>query len=112
MSTESETMSTDTGIVIPEPVAPMPLTPLPSPETAYTAVVPIIEVAESYGNNGNVYPDSVTGLDIGYCIQLLGAPTKKYPAGNPNTANIPYILEAMGVSSTAIGPATVAVVGA
>ena|ERR1700736_4503089 len=102
-------MSTDTGIVIPGPFAPMTRTPLPSVETAYTAIIPILQASEQYGNNGNVYRDPVSGLDIGYGIQLIG-PNGKGGALTPNATNIKYVLEAMGVAQADLASATTAVV--
>lgn len=50
----------------------MILTSLPSVESVVSAITPIIEATERYGNYGNVYPDPVSGLDIGYGVQLIG----------------------------------------
>jgi YD repeat-containing protein len=98
-------MSTNIGIVIPADFSMLTLTPLPSPETIYTASFSIILTAENYGGAGDVFPDPVSGLDIGYGLQLIGPPNHRFPNGAPNTANVPFILQAMGVPSAAIGTA-------
>jgi hypothetical protein len=68
------------------------LTPLPSGQTAVSTVTPVIEAAEGNPPQGTIYLDN--GLpDIGYGFQL-------------NQSNLPYILEAMGVSESEICAAT------
>ncbi len=104
-------MSTDPGLLIPSLLGPMTLTPLPSFETAESAISKIIAPAEGYGHSGNVYPDPVSGLDIGYGIQLIG-PNGTGGALTPNNGNVAIVLSAMGVPQQYMADAMAAVLGA
>jgi Ca2+-binding RTX toxin-like protein len=88
----------------------MTLTPLPSFETAESAISKIIAPAEGYGHSGNVYPDPVSGLDIGYGIQLIG-PNGTGGALTPNNGNVAIVLSAMGVPQQYMADAMAAVLG-
>jgi YD repeat-containing protein len=60
----------------------MTLTPLPSVESAASAIIPVLVETETYGHDGIVYADPVSGYDIGYGTQL-------------NADNLKYVLAAM-----------------
>jgi hypothetical protein len=75
------------------------LTPLPTVTNAAGAILPVLTATEKYGGLGYIFPDPVSGFDIGYGNQL-------------NANNMYWIVQAMGVPAAQLAAATAACVQA